>query len=132
MLLSYTFLDRTVSNIEVDDEYASVILELDRKENNASRKQRRYCYSYDAILYEGEEYADKDTPQNYLERVEYSIKIKKALSSLTDTQRKRVLMLAEGHSINEIARIENIAPNAAWKSINAAKEKIKEMLALLE
>jgi hypothetical protein len=29
-------------------------------------------------------------------------------------------------SVNEIARIEDVAPNAAWKSIESAKKKFKK------
>jgi DNA-binding CsgD family transcriptional regulator len=35
-------------------------------------------------------------------------------------------MLADGLSVNEIARIEGVAPNAAWKSIEGAKRKFKK------
>jgi len=35
-------------------------------------------------------------------------------------------MLADGLSVNEIARIEDVAPNAAWKSIESAKKKFKK------
>ena len=68
MVLSYTFLDKSTSNVEVDEQYVALACEFGRKERNASRKHRRYCYSYDAILYEGEEYADENTPQSYMER----------------------------------------------------------------
>lgn len=128
MVLSYTFLDRSTSNVEVDEQYVAFACEYDRKERNASRKHRRYCYSYDAILYEGEEYADENTPQSYMEREELAAKLHKAISSLTDTQKRRIMMLVNGLSINEIARIEGIAPNAAWKSIDSARSKIKEAI----
>ena len=69
-----------------------------------------------------------NTPQSYMEREELAAKLHKAISSLTDTQKRRIMMLANGLSINEIARIEGIAPNAAWKSIDSARSKIKEAI----
>jgi DNA-binding CsgD family transcriptional regulator len=59
-------------------------------------------------------------------REEDAARINTALDKLSETQKRRLLMLADGLSVNEIARIEDIAPNAAWKSIESAKKKFKK------
>ncbi|HQK35106.1 MAG TPA: hypothetical protein PK074_10295, partial [Spirochaetales bacterium] len=89
-------------------------------------KERYHCYSLDAIDYEGLEYATDTTPETDLIRGEDAARINSALDKLSETQKRRLLMLADGLSVNEIARIEDVAPNAAWKSIEGAKKKFKK------
>ena len=54
-------------------------------------------------------------------------RIEKALSSLTQTQRRRVIMAyIQGLSACEIARMEGIRQQSVSESLNAAKKKIQE------
>lgn len=48
------------------------------------------------------------------------------LGSLTDVQKERVRRLADGLSINEIARKEGVAQNAVMKSVKGLREKLKK------
>ena len=66
------------------------------------------------------------TPETDLIREEDAARINTALDKLSETQKRRLLMLTDGLSVNEIARIEGVAPNAAWKSIEGAKKKFKK------
>jgi len=59
-------------------------------------------------------------------REEDAARINSALDKLSETQKRRLLMLTDGLSVNEIARIEGVAPNAAWKSIEGAKKKFQK------
>ena len=97
-----------------------------REECNLARKERYHCYSLDAIDYEGLEYATDTTPETDLIREEDVARINTALDKLSETKKRRLLMLADGLSVNEIARIEGVAPNAAWKSIEGARKKFKK------
>ena len=122
MKIKYTFANGDVSEVEVSDEVGTVIVDSRRKEENLDRKERYHCYSYDAIDYEGEEYADPDTPDSLLERDELSSRVQSAMSHLTDIQVRRLTLFAEGLSIREIARKEGVDHKAVAKSIESAKK----------
>ena len=122
MKIKYTFANGDVSEVEVSDEVGTVIVDSRRKEENLDRKERYHCYSYDAIDYEGEEYADPDTPDSLLERDELSSRVQSAMSHLTEIQVRRLTLFAEGLSIREIARKEGVDHKAVAKSIESAKK----------
>lgn len=48
------------------------------------------------------------------------------IEGLTKVQKERVSRLADGLSINEIARREGVAPNAVMKSVKGVREKLKK------
>lgn len=122
MRITYVFANGEVSEVEVSEEVGNVIVDSRRKEDNLDRKERYHCYSYDAIDYEGEEYAEPDTPASLLERDELSERVHSAMSHLTEIQVRRLTLFAEGHSIREIARMEGVDHKAVAKSIEAAKK----------
>ena len=125
MKIKYEFADGTVSEVEVEESIGAVIIEDRRLEDNLSRKERYHCYSLDAAQFEGAEYAGGETPESLLISDEYSGELQEALGSLTEVQRERVSRLADGLSINEIARREGVAPNAVMKSVKGVREKLK-------
>ena len=59
MKIKYEFVDGDVE-LEVSDEWASVLAELDRLERNNDKKEKRRHYSLEACTYEGAEYAVED------------------------------------------------------------------------
>jgi len=126
MIVTWEFADGTTSEVEVNEEIGNYITASRREESNLDRKERYHCYSLDAIEYEGLEYATDTTPQTELILEEDTARINAALDKLSETQKRRLLMFADGLSVNEIARIEGVAPNAAWKSIEGAKKKFKK------
>ena len=123
MKIKYTFANGEVSEVEVSEEIGAVIIDSRRKEENQARKERYHCYSYDAIDYEGEEFADPDSIDAILEREYLSIRVAKAMSHLTETQVRRITLLSEGHSIREIARMEGVDHMVVFESIIAARKK---------
>ena len=123
MKIKYTFANGDVSEVEVSEEVGTVIVDSRRKEENQARKERYHCYSYDAIEYEGEEFADPDTPTSILEREELSSRVANAMSHLTETQVRRITLLSEGHSIREIARMESVDHKVVAESIEGARKK---------
>ena len=126
MKIQWKFAAGTTSEVEVNEEVGNYITASRREESNLARKERYHCYSLDAIDYEGLEYATDITPETELILEEDTARINAALDKLSVTQKRRLLMLSDGLSANEIARIENVAPNAAWKSIEGAKKKFKK------
>lgn len=122
MKIKYQFANGDVSEVEVSEDVGSIIVDSRRKEDNLDRKERYHCYSYDAIDYEGEEYADPDTPDSLLERDELSKRVQSAMLHLSEIQVRRLTLFAEGLSIREIARMEGVDHKAVSKSIESAKK----------
>jgi len=123
MKITYQFANGDVSEVEVSEEVGTVIVDSRRKEDNLDRKERYHCYSYDAIAYEGEEFADPDTPASLLERDELAGRVHSAMSHLTEIQVRRLTLLSEGHSIREIARMEGVDHKVVAESIEGARKK---------
>lgn len=122
MKIRYEFVDGKISEVEVAEEIGSVIVESRRLEDNLSRKERYHCYSLDAVDFEGNEYADRDTPESLLEQMVDKRHIKGLLERMPEVQRRRLLLYAQGKSLREIARLEGVDHKAVKKSIEAAKK----------
>ncbi len=123
MQIKYEFVNGEKTDVEIDDAIGMVILDSRRIEANKNRRERYHCYSIEGADFEGEKYFDKNTPEKmFFDGIETEC-INTVLNKLSDVQRKRLLLFADGLSINEIARLEGICPNAAWKSIQSAKKK---------
>ena len=119
MKIKYEFADGTVSEVEVEESIGAVIID-------SRRKERYHCYSLDAAQFEGAEYANNETPESLLVSDERRGELQEALEGLTEIQKERVSRLADGLSINEIARREGVAPNAVMKSVKGVREKLKK------
>lgn len=123
MKIKYEFADGTVSEVEVKKSIGTVIIEDRRKEDNLARKERYHCYSLDAAQFEGEEYADRETPETKMEREFNTKRIAQALDKLSEVQRHRLLMLAQGMSVREIARKEEKDIKTIRESLDGARKK---------
>lgn len=126
MKIKYEFVDGTVSEVEVEESIGAVIIESRRKEDNLARKERYHCYSLDAAQFEGEEYADDFIPESILMDNFEEERIFNALDKLSEIQRRRLLMLADGMSIREIARVKGVKHTPVLRSIERAKKIFKE------
>ena len=105
MKIKYTFDNGENSEVEVNEEIGAVILESRRKEENMERNRRRRCYSLDDVDFEGDDFADDRTPESlFMEQLDNE-HIKETLDKLSDLHRRRLLMLAQGLTIREIAKI---------------------------
>ena len=124
MKINYTFANGETSDVEVNEEIGNLILDSRREESNQDRKERYHCYSLDAAEYEGEDYADGSTPEMELFRQLENQRIKEAFEQLSEVQRRRLLMLAEGVSLREIARREGKDIKTIRESIEGARKKI--------
>ena len=130
MKITWEFADGTKSEIEAPDDIGTVILDSRREEDNLDRKERYHCYSIDALAY-----GDKDihsptsgvTPESEFLLAEDNARIAEALSALTDVQRRRLLMLASGMSLRDIAKAEGSNHKSVEESINSARKKFKKI-----
>lgn len=126
MKIKYEFADGTVSEVEVEDSIGTVIIEDRRMEDNLSRKERYHCYSLNAAQFEGDGYGTRETPESQIERQMEAERISHVLDRLSETQRRRLLMFADGMSMREIARKEKVQHRAVAKSIEGARKIFKK------
>ena len=123
MKITYKFADDTISVVEVSEEVGTLIMDSRRQEETDDRRHRYHCWSLDAIAYEGDEYSVPDFTEAMFDGSdERAIRIREAFSHLTDTQQRRMLMLASGLSEREIARREGVAVRAVEESIAYARK----------
>ena len=128
MKINYTFVNGDTSDVEVSEEIGNLILDSRRVESNQDRKERYHCYSLDAAEYEGEglcgrQYAGSMELFRQLENQ----RLKEAFEQLSEVQRRRLLMLAEGVSLREIARREGKDIKSIRESIEGSQEKVFEI-----
>lgn len=126
MKIKYESVTGEVTEVEVSEEIGAVIIDSRRKEENLARKERYHCYSLDAIKYgDTDKFAPTtgETPLTELIRDEDNSYIYEAFSTLSDTQQRRLLKLAAGMSMREIAREEDVDVKAVFKSITSARKK---------
>lgn len=126
MKINYTFANGENSEVEVNEEIGTFILDSRREEENLGRKERYHCYSMDAAGYEGQEYADTQTPEKALADEAESLHIAETMSLLSEVQRRRLMMLAQGMSEREIARREGKEIKTIRESIDGARKKFKK------
>lgn len=123
MKINYTFANGETSDVEVNEEIGNLILDSRREESNQDRKERYHCYSLDAAVYEGKDYADGETPESALFLQMENQSIAEAFGKLSEVQRRRLLMVAEGLSLREIARREGKDIKTIRESIEGARKK---------
>lgn len=124
MIIKYKFATNEETEVEVSEEIGTVILDSRRKESNGDRKERYHCWSLDAIEFEGTEYSTPDFAVALFDgSEERDARVREALSHLSETQQRRMLMLAAGLSEREIARREGKDIKTIRESIDGARKK---------
>ena len=125
MKIKYEFDNGEVTEVEVDEEIGTFILESRRQESNLDRKERAHCLSLDAIDYEGSEFGawDKYEDDDDFFR---SRRVRKAFSQLSETQQRRLKLYADGKTLREIAEIEGASFQSVDESIRAARKKFSK------
>ncbi len=86
------------------------------------KENKRCCPSIISIVPLSVAY--HDTPEEILIRKEERDEIADALSVLTESQYRRLLMKADGMTLWEIARIESTSVNAIQDSLCQARKKL--------
>ncbi len=127
MLIKYEFADGTISEVEVSDEIGNEILNSRREEENLARKERSHCYSVEAAVYEGADYAGETLEESlYGADGNLAKRVERAFSHLTPIQRNRLELLAGGFSEREIAELEGKNFSTVHESIAGARKKFKK------
>ena len=129
MKIKYTFVNGDESEVEVSDEIGMTITDSRRSEHAQERKARYYkSDSLSRMEENGFDIVTTETPEEALISKQYFDKLYDAISQLPELQQRRLLMLAEGLSLQEIARREGVRYYSVWKSVEAARKKIKKLL----
>ncbi len=118
MKIKYESVTGKTIELEVDNIIGDFIVESRRLEENLSRKERYHCYSSDCMDFEGAEFGSLD-----IYEIEKDTSVEIAFNKLSDTQKKRLLMLANGLSMREIARRENVDIKTVRESIESGRKK---------
>ena len=126
MKIKYESVTGEITEVEVSEEIGAVIIDSRRKEENLARKERYHCYSIEAIKFgdcDEHAVATEETPLTELIRNEDNAYISEAFAKLSDIQQRRLLKLAAGMSMREIAREESVDHRAVRECIESARKK---------
>lgn len=125
MKIKYQFATETVE-IEVDDDWGCLVIDMDRMEYNNDHKETRRHVSLDAALYEGEVFVDEGAN---LEKYADSIDLQQAISTLTDHQRRIINgYYFHGLTYVELGRELGISEASVRKAADRALKALKKLL----
>lgn len=129
MKIKYKFATE-VTEIEVDEQWATILVDLDRKEYNNDHKETRRHYSLEARLYEGSDYAMYDIGlTELLGRNFQEDKLHDAIEQLTPAQHELVHKIYfEGYSVNECAAMLGVDGSAVSHRLARIKKSLKKYL----
>ena len=128
--ITYRFADGHVEELEVEQEVAETLKELDRQEYNNTQKETRRHTSLSAMEYEDERFAarDVDVLAEILRRID-SENLRRALPMLTPAQQdlvRRVFFLGERPS--DIAEAEGVDKSAIAHRLERIFRQLKKSL----
>ena len=128
MKIKYEFANEIIE-IEVSEEWGSVILEMDRLEYNNDKRETRRHLSLDTCCDIGSWLTVEPDPAVNLLREEESMQFEKKLSRLTKAQAEIIrCVLVEGMTLTEFAQSKGITKSAASHRFRTAKDKLKKLL----
>lgn len=125
MKITYEFVTGERLTVEADDRITCVLEESRRQEENAERKHRYHAeLSMDSVGPDKTDaFSTPNLPEQNLLEEELTADVQKAFSQLTAVQQRRLLLLASGLSIREIARKENADYKSVRESIISGRKK---------
>lgn len=130
MLIKYEFANGDVSEVEVSDEIGAMIIESRKAEHAQAERERKHCYSLDAVDYEGLEYGyydDYEKEEREAEAKRRRKLLNEGFSKLTQAQKRRLLLYIRGKTLREIAEIEGASFQSVDESIKAAQKKFSKI-----
>lgn len=127
-VIRYEFATGEVVQVEVANEIAEFICESRRMEH-ANNERTRYhaAFSIDSDDYRCAQLISTKTPDDHVIELEERQHLFASMESLSEVQHQRLLLMAEGRSIAEIARLQHAAYNSVKGSIQAAQQKIRKI-----
>ncbi len=128
MKIKYEFATETVE-VEVSDEWATVIADLDRRDYNTNHKEtRRHCsldaYNLDDALFP----SDEDVERDFI-KSEESKRLHSAIAKLEPRQQDLIRrVFFEGQSYSDIARGSSLHRTSVQQATVRALKKLKKLL----
>lgn len=129
MKIKYEFVTGA-TEVEVSEEWGSVLIDLDREEyNNNHRETRRHC-SLDNYIYEGMDFAAEDNALTELLGRDYQEdELYEAISKLKPQQQELIhKIFFEGYTANEYAAMCGVGKSAISRRISRIKNYLKKFL----
>jgi len=130
MKIKYKFANGETCTVEAGEDVGTLILEDRRREANLNRMEQYHsAWSIDGALYEGEELSDGRGNGEHIVLEELRKReLAEALMTLTEPQRRRLLLYAEGLTEAQIGAREGVSQQKISKSIGQARKKLKIIL----
>ena len=124
--MKYTYAFATGSSqVEVPEEWAQLLAEMDHEEELHNRRETRRHQSLDDLVYEGLDFAAEGDAEDALINRENVRELTEALDTLTQIQRRRLMMHCAGMTYREIAKLEKVTFTKVGRSMEQAKSKIQ-------
>jgi RNA polymerase sigma-70 factor (ECF subfamily) len=128
MKIKYQFMQETIE-IEIDEAWGNVLINLDRDEYNNEHKETRRHVSFDSMDYEGNIFtADNDVTAELIRSLDNKA-LHAAIKSLLPHQKELVRRVYfNGESLASIAREEGVSKVALTNRMKKIHEKLKKVL----
>ena len=128
--ITYRFADGHVEELEVEQEVAETLKELDRQEYNNNHKETRRHYHLEGCAYEGDDFAIEDPLlARLLEDDGLLAKLPSAVTSLLPRQRRLInQVFVEKKTYVAIAREDGVDESAVRKAVGRALKKLVKLL----
>ena len=129
MKIKYEFADGDVE-VDVPNEWASILVELDRLERNNDKKERRRHYSLDSCEYEGIVYASEDKNLTAIFETDSKFgRLTEAIKYLSDKQKSLIkAVYFDGMSVSDYAKHMGISQSAVSQQLKTIYKKLKKFL----
>jgi DNA-directed RNA polymerase specialized sigma24 family protein len=110
MQIKYRFVNEAV-DVEVDEKWGAILLDLDRREYNNDQTETRRHASLNAMEYEGEAFIDPNANvANAIEKALESKNLQKAIGMLLPQQKELLRQVfCENSSVADIAREQGVS-----------------------
>ena len=124
MKIKYEFADGDVE-VDVPNEWASILVELDRLERNNDKKERRRHYSLDSCVYEGIVYASEDKNLTAIFETDSKFgRLTEAIKYLSDKQKSLIkAVYFDGMSVSDYAKHMGISQSAVSQQLKTIYKK---------
>lgn len=125
MKIKYRFATETVE-IEVAEDWGSLVIDLDRQEYNNDHTETRRHVSYDALDFDGDALAAEDPAlTSYTEQDD----LRAAIARLTPNQQYIIrAYYFEGRTFTDIAQTLGVGVSSVTRAAERAKKTLKKFL----
>ena len=128
--ITYRYADGHVEELEVEQEVAETLKELDRQEYNNNHRETRRHELLSSLDFEGEIFVDprSDTANDAIRRMDLEI-LRNALLILTPEQQELIRKaIYIGKPLSEIAHLEGVDKSAITHRIERIYRRLKKIL----